>query len=214
MDNGTEDDLDPAVVERVRRDLAQLGSDEASAPDVPPQVTQRVLAALRVEPAHTVARAPLRRLQVIGLVVGLGAAVAAVIVGAVMVNRPEPPTFPAGPTANMITVDRAAAIPLPHSQIIELLSRTPDFGPLTDPGAAVPASADWAIPRERRCWVPGHWTCGDSPGCCCCFPAIHPTMSWPSSSSRVAAELTPACWRSPWSVGRNLSTRPGGNTHA
>lgn len=133
MDNGTEDDLDPAVVERVRRDLAQLGSDEASAPDVPPEVTQRVLAALRAEPAHTVARAPLRRLQVIGLVVGLGAAVAAVIVGAVMVNRPEPPTFPAGPTANMITVDRAAAIPLPHSQIIELLSRTPDFGPLTDP---------------------------------------------------------------------------------
>jgi hypothetical protein len=33
----------------------------------------------------------------------------------------------------MITVDRAAAIPLPHSQLIELLSRTPDFGPLTDP---------------------------------------------------------------------------------
>lgn len=134
MDNGSEDDLDPAVVERVRRDLTELGSDEASAPDVPPEVTERVLAALRAEPAHTVARAPLRRLQVIGLVVGLGAAVAAVIVGAVMVNRPEPPTFPAGPTAKTITVERSNAIPLPRPQIIELLSRTPDYGPLTDPG--------------------------------------------------------------------------------
>lgn len=214
MDNGSEDDLDPAVVERVRRDLTELGSDEASAPDVPPEVTERVLAALRAEPAHTVARAPLRRLQVIGLVVGLGAAVAAVIVGAVMVNRPEPPTFPAGPTAKTITVERSTAIPLPRPQIIELLSRTPDYGPLTDPGAAAPASRDWATHRGPRCWAPGHWTCGDSPGYCCCFPASHPTMSWPSWSSRDAAGLTPACWRSPWSVGRNLSTRPGGNTHA
>ena len=134
MDNGTEDDLDPAVVERVRRDLAELGSDAASAPDVPPEVTERVLTALRAEPAHTVARPPLRRQQVIGLVVGLGAAVTAVIVGAVMLNRPEPPAFPAGPTAKMLTVDRPTAIPLPHPQIIELLSRTPDYGPLTDPG--------------------------------------------------------------------------------
>jgi hypothetical protein len=134
MDNGTEDDLDPAVVERVRRDLTELGSDEASAPDVPPEVTERVLAALRAEPAHTVARPPLRRLQVIGLVAGLGAAVTAVIVGAVMLNRPESPTFPTGPTAKMITVERSTAIPLPHPQIIELLSRTPDYGPLTDPG--------------------------------------------------------------------------------
>lgn len=134
MDNGTGDDLDPAVVERLRRDLAELGSDEASAPDVPPEVTERVLAALRAEPAHTVARPPLRRPQVIGLVVGLGAAVTAVIVGAVMLNRPEPPTFPAGPTAEMITVERPTAIPLPHPQIIELLSRAPDYGPLTDPG--------------------------------------------------------------------------------
>ncbi|MBY0287933.1 MAG: hypothetical protein K2X52_12360 [Mycobacteriaceae bacterium] len=134
MDNGTEDDLDPAVVERVRRDLAELGSDEASAPAVPPEVTEGVLTALRAQPAHTVARPPLRRLQVIGLVVGLGAAVTAVIVGAVMLNRTDPPAFPAGPTAKMITADRPSAIPLPHPQIIELLSRTPDYGPLSDPG--------------------------------------------------------------------------------
>ena len=133
MDNGTEDDLDPAVVERVRRDLADLGADAASAPDVPPDVTERVIAALRAEPAHTVRRQPLRRLQIIGLVVGLGAVVAAVVVGAMMLGRPDAPAFPAGPTAEKITVERTAAIPLPDAQILDLLSQDPDYGPLADP---------------------------------------------------------------------------------
>ena len=132
MDNGTEDDLDPAV-ERVRRDLAALGADEDSAPDVPPEVTARVITALRAEPAHTMRRKPLRRLQVIGLVVGLGAVVAGAIVGVTMLGRPEAPRFPVGPTAEKITVDRPAAIPLPDPQVIALLSQTPDYGPLADP---------------------------------------------------------------------------------
>lgn len=132
MDNA--DELDAAVVARVRRDLAELGSDEASAPDVPDHVTSRVVAALRAEPAHSVRRQPLRRLQVFGLIVGAGAVVAGIIVGASMVGRDPAPTFPAGPTANRITVDRpAATIPLPHPQILGLLTRIPDYGPLTDP---------------------------------------------------------------------------------
>lgn len=132
MDNGTEDDLDPAV-ERVRRDLAELGSDEASAPEVPPEVTARVITALRAEPAHTVRRKPLRRLQVIGLVAGLGAVVAGAIVGVTMLGRPDAPKYPAGPTAEKITVDRSADIPLPEPQLIGLLSQAPDYGPLADP---------------------------------------------------------------------------------
>jgi len=132
MDNGTEDDLDPAV-DRVRRELAALGADEDSAPDVPPEVTARVITALRAEPAHTVRTTPLRRLQVIGLVVGLGAVVAGAIVGVTMLGRPEAPRFPVGPTAEKITVDRPAAIPLPDPQVIALLSQTPDYGPLADP---------------------------------------------------------------------------------
>lgn len=136
MDNGneddTEDDLDPAV-ERVRRDLAELGADETSAPDVPPEVTARVINALRTEPAHTVPKKPLRRLQVIGLVVGLVAVAAGTIVGVTMLGRPDAPRYPAGPTAEKITVDRPAAIPLPDPQLLELLSQTPDYGPLADP---------------------------------------------------------------------------------
>ncbi len=137
MDDGTEDGLDPAVAERIRRDLQKLGSDEASAPDVPPDVTAGVVAALRAAPhpsTHKVRRPPLRRLQVFGLVVGLGAALAGVIVGAWMLGRDPVPTYPVGPTAEQITVARpAATIPLPDPQIIGLLSQPPDYGALADP---------------------------------------------------------------------------------
>lgn len=134
MDDGADDELDPAVVERVRRDLAELGSDTASAPAVPPDVTDRVIAAIRAQPAHTVRRQPLRRLQVFGLVVGLGAVAAGVIVGAWMLGRDPAPTYPVGPTAEQITVARPASdIPLPEPQIAALLALPPDYGPLTDP---------------------------------------------------------------------------------
>lgn len=142
MDNetdGTEDDLDPAVVERVRRDLAELASDRASAPEVPPDVTARVLAALRAESnpptaAHAVKRPPLRRLHRLGLVVGIGATLTGVIVGTSMLTRHPAPRYPAGPTAEQITVSRpAATIPLSDPELLALLSQTPDFGPLTDP---------------------------------------------------------------------------------
>jgi hypothetical protein len=133
MDNGDQDGIDPAAVERARRDLAELGSDGSSAPDVPPDVTARVIAALRAEPAHTVRR-PLRRLHVFVLVVGVGAALAGAIVGASMLGRDPAPAFPVGPTAEQITVARpVATIPLPDPQIIGLLSQTPDYGPLSDP---------------------------------------------------------------------------------
>jgi hypothetical protein len=136
MDDGAqdEDDGDPAVA-RVRRDLAELGSDGASAADVPEHVTSRVVAALRAEPAHTVRRQPLSRPPLFALIVGVGAAVAAVVVGASTVSGDPTPTYPAGPTAEKITVARpAATVPLPEPQILALLTRPPDYGPLSDPG--------------------------------------------------------------------------------
>jgi hypothetical protein len=133
MDNGADHELDPAVVERVRRDLAALGSDEASAPDVPPDVTARVVSALRAEPAHASRRPPLRRRQVLGLVVGLGALLAGVVVAASLLARDPGPTLSFGPTAQQITVSRPAdTIPLPAPQIVALLSRAPDYGALSD----------------------------------------------------------------------------------
>jgi hypothetical protein len=134
MGIGTDEEPDPAVLERVRRDLADLASDEISAPEVPPDVTARVIAALRSRPTHSIHRPRLPRPQVFGLIVGLGSAIAGAVLGAVMLTRDPGPTWSAGPTAESITVSRPApSLPLSDPQIVGLLSRTPDYGPLTDP---------------------------------------------------------------------------------
>jgi anti-sigma factor RsiW len=129
-----------AALDRVRRDLADLGTDHASAPDVPAEVTARVGAALQAapphrsprEPAHSVRHAP--RWQVVALVAGVGAAVVGSVLGGVMLTRDPAPTRPAGPTAESITVSRPPGdVPLSNPQIVGLLSRSPDYGPLADP---------------------------------------------------------------------------------
>jgi hypothetical protein len=129
-----------AALDRVRRGLADLGTDDASAPDVPAEVTARVGAALQAappqrpprEPAHSVRHAP--RWQVVGLVAGVAAAVLGAVLGGVMLTREPAPTRPAGPTAESITVSRPLGnLPLSDPQIVGLLSRSPDYGPLADP---------------------------------------------------------------------------------
>jgi hypothetical protein len=97
--------------ERVRRALARLGTDSTSAPDVPPEVTARIGAALRAAPqpaAHAITRGlpRLSRFRFIALVVGIAAAAALVVVGVAMLmhSAPSRPAFPAGPTAERITV--------------------------------------------------------------------------------------------------------------
>ena len=101
--------------DRVKRALAQLGTDSTSAPDVPATVTARIGAALRaapLPPAHATnpARPRLSRLRIITLSVGIGAAVAAVAVGIAILLDSTPATrFPSGPTAETITVSRTPA---------------------------------------------------------------------------------------------------------
>ncbi len=95
--------------ERVRRALAHLGADAASAPDVPGTLTARIGAALRAAPAaHAITRTKSRlgRLQLIGVIVGVCAVAAAITIGALALRDNAPParTFPAGPTADKITV--------------------------------------------------------------------------------------------------------------
>ncbi len=100
--------------DRVRRALSRLGTDSASAPDVPATVTARISAALRAAPpppAHTASTAlPLSRLRVLTLLIGICAAVTAVAVGIAILLHSAPATrFPSGPTAEKITVSRAPA---------------------------------------------------------------------------------------------------------
>lgn len=136
MDSGAGHRPDPAALDRVRRDLADLGADEASAPEVPPAVTARVVAALRAQsgPAHSIRRPRLRLLQLFGLAVGLGAAIAGVVMGVTTLIGGNPPPMSAGPTAESITVSRPPRnIPLSDPQLVALLSRNPDYGALADP---------------------------------------------------------------------------------
>jgi hypothetical protein len=71
---------------------------------------------------------------VVGLVAGIGAAVVGAVLGGVMLTREPAPTRPAGPTAESITVSRPSGdLPLSDPQIVGLLSRSPDYGPLADP---------------------------------------------------------------------------------
>ena len=94
--------------ERDWRALAHLAADAASAPDVPGGRTARIGAALHAAPAAHAARTKPRlgRLQLIGVIVGVGAAAAAITIGALALRDNPPParTFPTGPTADKITV--------------------------------------------------------------------------------------------------------------
>jgi hypothetical protein len=135
MDIGTDDGSDPAL-DRVRRDLAHIGTDEASAPDVPAAVTARVGAALRAAspPAAHAISPPVPRLRLVGLVIGIAAAVAGAVGGGLMLARDPAPMMSHGPTAESITVSRPPSnIPLSDRELVALLSRSPDYGPLADP---------------------------------------------------------------------------------
>lgn len=132
-----------AQLNSVRRELAILGSDEQSAPDVPAAVTAQVGAALRAAPrpgasstgGHAVSRPQLTRGQRAGLVVGVGALTTAIVVGVLILSRDPGPAFPTGPTASQITVERTAssAFPLSDAELRAALARPPELGPLADP---------------------------------------------------------------------------------
>lgn len=130
-----------ARLDAVRADLARLGADPRSAPEVPAEVTARVSAALREATAgatgragHALTRPALTCNQRIAVLVGLVAAAAAVVVGAVALAHDPGPMFPAGPTASQITAPEAGQrdFPLPEAELRALLTADPDLGPLAD----------------------------------------------------------------------------------
>jgi hypothetical protein len=99
--------------ERVRQALVNLGTDSASAPDIPASVTARISAALRAAPtarAHTTARRRSSRLRTILLLVGIAAAATGIAVAvALLLHTTANPRFPSGPTAEKITVSTTPA---------------------------------------------------------------------------------------------------------
>jgi hypothetical protein len=128
------------ALDRVRRDLALLGADAPSAPEVPAAVTERVAAALRAPDeagprgaGHAVRGARIQP-RVVVAVIGTLAAFAAVGIGTAMLFRPAGPTRSDGPTAEKLTVSQPpGGFPLSAPELVALLGLPPDLGPLTDP---------------------------------------------------------------------------------
>jgi hypothetical protein len=136
-----------AALDRVRTDLANLGADAPSAPPVPGEVTARVVSALRnapppnvvtgdtgrEPPAHTARPAALRHGRLLAAGAGAGAALAAIVVGATALVGTPATTRTAGVTAEQITVGPVHGVPLSDAQILALITRPADLGPLGNP---------------------------------------------------------------------------------
>lgn len=121
-----------AALDRVRRDLRELGADAESAAPVPAEVSARLSEALRAEPAPPKPSA--RRWKLIAATAGAGAAVLAAVVGGAVLMRPAGHTPSTLTSLGQITVSPPRTdIGLSESQILGLLSTPPELGPLTDP---------------------------------------------------------------------------------
>ena len=148
------------ALNRVRREVAALGTDPASVPDVDRGVVERIGAALREQPigpgragaAHIVQRGGLprpARLAVAGA--GLVAVAFAVWLGTGALIT-APPSTPSRPTTiERITVSRPpVTIPLSDQQILALLDAEPDFGALADPHRRASCLAGLGYPADAR----------------------------------------------------------------
>ncbi|MUL49770.1 hypothetical protein FZI85_13755 [Mycobacterium sp. CBMA293] len=142
---------DPAVarqyaeLQQVRHDLKDLADNPAPS-DIPAAVTEHIGAALRgaqparhaVVPNHAAGHgAHMPRPAVIA---GAVASIVAIGIGAAVVfsESDEPAPMSAGPSVASLTVQRQAGMPWSDRQILGLLGKGPDLGPLAGPGRLQP----------------------------------------------------------------------------
>jgi hypothetical protein len=143
------------ALNQVRRDVTALGSDAASAPPVDPAIVDGIAAGLRRAPtgaAHAVHRGRFPRpARLAFAAAGLAAAAAAAWLG-VWALTTAPAPMPSRPTTiEHITVSRPPqTIPLSDEQILALLDRAPELGPLTDPGRRASCLAGLGYPADTR----------------------------------------------------------------
>jgi hypothetical protein len=135
------------ALNRVRRDITAAGTDLSATPAVAPAVIDDIGAALRAAPiAARQSRAHLRATHIVrprerprparalAAVAGLAATTLAVGLGTAALIATPAPTPGEPTTAQRITVSRPPMeIPLSDPQILALLDREPDYGPLADP---------------------------------------------------------------------------------
>ena len=186
------------ALNQVRSDVAALGSDAASAPDVPPDVVTRVHVALRSaapsvhgsvargRAAHSV-RPGLPPGRVVAAVAGVAAVIAGIGVGtAALLARPAPkPSAPI--TVQHITVPpRATVIPLPPPQILGLLDRVPDYGALSDTALRESCLQGLGYPASTR-------VLGAQPIEVNGLPAVLLVLPGDTPDALVAVAVAPTC---------------------
>jgi hypothetical protein len=143
------------ALNRVRREVAALGSDPSSAPDVDPVAADRIGAALRAEragAAHTVGRGRLPRSARLAVAMtGLAAVAVAAWLGTRALITAPGSTTSRPTTIEHITVSRPPlSIPLSDQQILALVDHEPDFGPLTDPRRRASCLSGLGYPANAR----------------------------------------------------------------
>ena len=163
------------ALDRVRGDVAALSSAESSAPEVDPAVVNRIRTALRAQ--HAVGRGGLpRSARLMVALTGLTAIAVAAWLGTRALIAAPAATTSRPTTIEHITVSRPPlTIPLSDQQILAVVDREPDFGPLTDPrrrasclsGLGYPANA--RVLGARPIDIAGHSAVllvlpGDAPG--------------------------------------------------
>ena len=170
------------ALHRVRRDVAAAGADPTSAPDVPPEVTARISAALTaVDPVSGGAAAHSapphgRPTRTLAAAAGLCAVLAAIGVGTAALLHAPAPTPSTPTTAQHITVSTPPmVIPLTAGRDPRAARpRTRLRARSATRRGARPASAASAIPRRHRCWAPGRSRSTLALACCWWCPADTP----------------------------------------
>ncbi|WP_428339808.1 hypothetical protein [Mycobacterium sp.] len=181
------------ALNRVRREVAALGSDAASAPPVDPAVVARVAdglnAAKPTGAAHAVRQGSLPRpTRLAFAVAGLAAAAAAVWLGVnALLITPPAPTSSRPTTIEHITVSRPPpTIPLSDQQILALLDHPPDLGPLTDPRRRASCLAGLGYPANTR-------VLGASPVDITGHPAVLLVLPGDAPETLAALAVAPTC---------------------
>ena len=138
------------ALNRVRREVAALGSDPSSAPDVDPAAVDRIRTALRKQ--HAVERGVLPRPARLAVAAaGLAAVAVAVWLGTRSLITAPASTTSRPTTIEHITVSRPPqTIPLSDQQILALVDHEPDFGPLTDPRRRASCLSGLGYPANAR----------------------------------------------------------------
>src|ERR1700744_3572867 len=175
------------ALNRVRGDVAALSSDGSSSPEVDPAVVNRITTALRAQ--HAVRRGGIpRAARLVVALTGLTAVAVAVWLGTRALITAPAATTSRPTTIEHITVSRPPpTLPLSGQQILAVVDRDPDFGPLADArrrasclsGLGYPANA--RVLGARPIDIAGHPAVllvlpGDAPGAVKAL-AVAPTCS-------------------------------------